>query len=94
MKKLAPNQNSIPMKRFHHLRWGCRRGMLELDLLLLPFFDNYFNQLTGQQQQDFERLLSFQDPELYSWFIGSESPQDKALMQLVQIIKDQVNVTG
>jgi len=82
------------IKKSHRLRWACRRGMLELDLLLLPFFDNYFNQLTTQQQKDFERLLNYQDPELYGWFIGSKIPEDKALLQLVQIIKERVNVTN
>jgi len=77
---------------FEHLRWGCRRGMLELDVLLIPFFDNHFNQLTNNQKHLFAKLLTFQDPELFAWFIGSESPKDPAFSELIQIIKNHVNV--
>jgi len=77
---------------FARLRWGCRRGMLELDILLLPFFDNHFNQLTDKQKKLFATLLTYQDRELYAWFIGSEIPKDRALSELIQIIKEQVNV--
>ena len=36
------------------LRWGCRRGMLELDMLLLPFFDEHYLNMTEKEKQSFE----------------------------------------
>lgn len=70
------------------LRWACRRGMLELDAILQPFFDRYFSNLNPKQQQTFARLLECTDPELYNWFIGSEVPEDPDLYELVTLIKN------
>lgn len=69
------------------LRWACRRGMLELDVLLGPFFDNHFDELPPIQKLNFERLLSYPDPDLLSWFIGSTIPEDKELEELITLIK-------
>ncbi len=70
------------------LRWRCRRGMLELDAILQPFFDRHFASLTISQQQAFARLVECTDPQLYNWFIGSETPDDRELYDLVILIKD------
>lgn len=51
------------------LRWGCRRGMLELDLLLLPFFDHQFTKLVPKQKAIFEELLSESDQDIYAWVL-------------------------
>lgn len=69
------------------LRWHCRRGMLELDAILQPFFDRYYDNLSDAQQQTFAALLDHTDPELYNWFIGSETPADADLRDLVGFIK-------
>jgi len=69
------------------LRWGCRRGMLELDILLLPFFDTKFSALTPVQQLEFEKLLESTDPELYAWLMGHEKPARPEFRELVKLIK-------
>ncbi len=69
------------------IRWGCRRGMLELDILLLPFFEAQFAYLPATEQADFVRLLECTDPELYAWLMGHEQTTDSALQQLVHKIK-------
>lgn len=71
-----------------HIRWGCRRGMLELDILLQPFFDQKFSLLSAEQQADFVRLLDCNDPELYAWLMGHEQPEEPAFKELVQLIKN------
>ncbi|MBD1389992.1 succinate dehydrogenase assembly factor 2 [Neiella sp. HB171785] len=70
------------------LRWGCRRGMLELDVILEPFFDNQFTSLSEQQQQIFERLLGCDDPELFAWIMGHEDCKDAELAAMVKTIVD------
>ena len=52
------------------LQWQCRRGMLELDVLLNRFLQQQYTKLTVQQQRDFAALLSVGDTELYAWFMG------------------------
>lgn len=54
------------------IKWQCRRGMLELDLLLLPFYEGKFTQLSPALQQAFINLLDHPDPDIYNWFLGAE----------------------
>ncbi|NMP29972.1 succinate dehydrogenase assembly factor 2 [Thalassotalea sp. M1531] len=74
------------------LKWACRRGMLELDVLFMPFVDQAYDQLTEQQQKEFERLLECDDPELFAWFMGHEKCEDAALNEIVQIILKRIKV--
>ena len=55
------------------LRWACRRGMLELDLILLPFFENQFDQLLESDQLAFEQLLSEPDQDIYAWILNFQT---------------------
>jgi antitoxin CptB len=52
------------------LAWACRRGMLELDLLLRPFFENEFTVLSPAEQKFFEQLLTESDQDLYAWILN------------------------
>ena len=52
------------------IRWACRRGMLELDILLIQFFDHQFEQLSFSEQQQFKKFLSIEDPQLMNCLIG------------------------
>ena len=69
------------------LRWKCRRGMLELDLVLLPFLDHHYEGLSDQKKIIFERLLEEQDPVLQSWFMHQVVPQDNELAAMVDYIR-------
>lgn len=68
------------------VRWQCRRGMLELDIILLSFFDTYYEALNLETQAVFIRLLETPDPELYAWLMGQESPP-LALQKIVLQIR-------
>ena len=74
------------------LKWACRRGMLELDLLLTPFVEEAYDDLSQSEQVVFERLLTCQDPELFAWFMGHENCEDEALNTIVQLILKRVKV--
>ena len=62
--------------------------MLELDLLLLPFFESHFDTLSEPQQKAFEDLLAQTDPELFSWLMGHQLCPDARLASMVQIIRE------
>ena len=68
------------------LRWACRRGMLELDVLFMPFVEESYEALSSEDKDIFERLLGCQDPELFAWFMGHEKCEDPELNRLVQFI--------
>lgn len=74
------------------VKWACRRGMLELDVLFIPFVDEAWDQLSDDNKIIFERLLTCQDPELFAWFMGHEECEDKELNQMVQLILKRIKV--
>lgn len=69
------------------LRWACRRGMLELDLLLLPFVDKVFPTLNSQEQQAFERFLTCTDRDLFDWLLRYQTPDDPEFIPLIERIR-------
>lgn len=73
------------------LRWQCRRGMLELDLLLNQFLDDAYAALDHERQADFVRLLGYSDQILYDWLIGQAVPADPALGALVALIQQAMH---
>jgi len=74
------------------LRWACRRGMLELDVLFMPFVEEAYDGLTVENKAIFERLLECQDPELFAWFMGHETCEDEELNSMVQFILQRIKV--
>ncbi|MDI9819453.1 MULTISPECIES: succinate dehydrogenase assembly factor 2 [unclassified Legionella] len=67
--------------------WQCRRGMLELDLILKHFVENSLDTLSEEQLESFDKLLSCNDVELFSWLMGYEQPMDRELINIVEHIK-------
>jgi len=64
-------------------RWQCRRGMLELDLLLNNFVDKKVDVLTQQQKKSFELLLSYPDQTLLDLLLGNSVSSDPSISALV-----------
>jgi len=56
------------------LYWSCRRGMLELDIFLMPFVENVYETLSDKEQQTFKKFISCTDMELYHWLTEKEPP--------------------
>lgn len=79
-------------KEKSRLKWACRRGMLELDVLFMPFVDEAWEFLSDENKCIFERLLLCQDPELFAWFMGHETCEDTELNSMVQLILSRVKV--
>lgn len=79
-------------KRTARLKWACRRGMLELDVLFLPFVEQGFDQLSSEQQETFERLLTCDDPDLFAWFMGHQVCTDPELAKMIDIVLKRVKL--
>ena len=58
------------------LRWRCRRGMKELDILLTRYVDERYGAASAEEQQAFQRLLEAQDPVIYAYCLGQERPPE------------------
>ena len=70
------------------LRWRCRRGMRELDQLLVRWLDRAWEASPEFERVVFLRLLDCEDDRLWRWFLGHETAPDAALAALVQRIRD------
>lgn len=75
------------MSEHDRLRWRCRRGMLELDLILLRFLDDAYPKLTPMEQQSFEALLECQDDMLMSLIEGKEEAADARFLPLIERLR-------
>jgi antitoxin CptB len=69
------------------LRWQCRRGMLELDVLLGNFLEEAYLSLDTNDQNLFIRLLTCEDQDLFEWLTGKKQPQDAELLLMVEKIR-------
>ena len=68
------------------LRWHCRRGMKELDVLLAGWLDRCWPEADDARRRDFAWLLEQPDPDLVEWLIGGARPGDGARAALVDEI--------
>lgn len=62
--------------------------MLELDLMLVPFVEQRFLELDEQQQQNYIRLLTCEDMDLFAWLLDRQPPEDPELNAIVRAILD------
>jgi antitoxin CptB len=69
------------------LRWRCRRGMKELDVLLVRWLDGPGLGAAGPLLDDFTRLLELPDPELAGYLLRDETPPDPRLAALAGAIR-------
>ncbi|WP_092483316.1 FAD assembly factor SdhE [Candidatus Ichthyocystis hellenicum] len=69
------------------LRWRCRRGMLELDIILSKFLDDHASSLTQQQLDSLFRFLEFSDPYIFDVLLsGRFSSSDPEIDSIIAII--------
>jgi antitoxin CptB len=70
------------------LRWRCRRGMRELDQLLLRYLDRCWSESSDGERGVFLRLLECEDDTLWRWFMGLAAPEQEDLDELVGRIRN------
>ena len=75
------------LNNIERLRWQCRRGMLELDVLLEGFLDQHYPTLSPRLKRHFFQLLEFPDPIIHAWCVGGENPADEEFTELVGAIR-------
>jgi antitoxin CptB len=70
------------------LRWRCRRGMRELDQLLLRYLDREWESASDAERAVFLRVLDCEDDKLWRWVMGRERPEDDDVHALVRRLAD------
>ena len=68
---------------FNRLYWPSRRGMLEIDVMLMPFTRNHYPDLATNDQEAYRRLLDCEDQDIWEWLRGFKLPDDQALAHIV-----------
>ncbi len=71
----------------NRLRWRCRRGMLENDLILARFLEARGAGLSEGEVAALDRLLDLADNELWDLLAGRIEPDDPALAPLVAVLR-------
>lgn len=78
------NDSSIDHKRLY---WHSRRGMLELDLMLVPFARDQLDQLEAADLASYRDLIAQEDQDLYAWLVGRSAAPDERLQAMVERIR-------
>ena len=76
------------------IEWDCRRGMLELDKVIMPFYQQHFVHLSDNQKAVFVRLLACTDLQLFSWFFNRTSAPDAELQAMVDYIQHTLKLSS
>jgi len=71
-------------ERHSRLKWHCRRGMRELDVLLERYLVREYADAPAVQKAAFETLLSLQDPEILDLLTGRVVADDDDLRDVVK----------
>jgi len=72
----AVNGATGPTPSASRLRWRCRRGMRELDVVLQHYLEQHYPQAPAVERLAFEALLDQEDPRLLAYLMGRELPDD------------------
>lgn len=75
------------MNELSRLRWRCRRGMKELDVVLEGYLATRFDAASEEERIAFEALLDLPDPELLYFLTGRSQPEDAAQVRVVEILR-------
>ena len=67
--------------------WQCRRGLWELDAILIPFVEKNFSELDNKEVEEFRKLLAYEDIEIFDILVNKKPFDDLDLEHIVHKIK-------
>lgn len=73
---------------YKKLLWHSRRGMWELDILLLPFAEKKLLTLDGADQLLYEKLLTEEDQDLFACLVERVQHPDQEMQSIISKIRD------
>lgn len=76
------------MSELSRLRWLCRRGMKELDLLLQGYLENSYPDASGADQLAFKSILQLPDPELNDLILARTQSADEAVNRVIKNLRN------
>lgn len=70
------------------LRWHCRRGLLELDLVFARFLKKHFDSMDAEQLAALEELLGYEDADLWDMVSGRKPCTEPRLKGMVDLLRE------
>lgn len=67
------------------IKWRCRRGILELDVIFTRFLEERFDKLNQEALEQLDALLALPDPLLQQWLIYGKTP-DQKFKKIIEMI--------
>lgn len=83
--KRKPKMSEEARKK--RMLWHSRRGMLELDLLLVPYAESRLPGMDQEALASYETLLGEEDQDLFLWLTGRAEAPLAGLQAEVQRIR-------
>ncbi len=75
------------MKELERARWRCRRGLLELDIVLQRFMDKHYQQMSETELQQLATLLDLSDNDLWDMITTRKEPEDTSLRPVLRLLQ-------
>jgi antitoxin CptB len=75
---------------FNRLRWRCRRGMRELDVLLERYLADRWPTAPAERRAAFRELIELPDPELAALLLGNSVTAVSGITRLVEEITENI----
>jgi antitoxin CptB len=75
------------MSELSRLRWLCRRGMKELDVVMSGYLEQYYESDSRENREYFKSLLEMPDPELYRLLLGRSEAEDPGIGRFVEFLR-------
>jgi antitoxin CptB len=76
-----------PDVNMSRLRWRCRRGMRELDVMLNRYLDRVWPTASTAEREAFVSLVELQDPELFGYLVGRTTPAEEPQRAVIATIR-------
>jgi antitoxin CptB len=83
---VSDTKTAFSAEDLKRLYWHSRRGMLELDLLLVPFAERCLSRLGEEELQMYRELLAEEDQDLFLWLTRRERAPTPRLQQIIDRI--------
>ena len=77
----------------NRLRWRCRRGMRELDVLLGRYLAERWPKAGNAERAAFERFLELPDPEIYDLCLRRSASPDAAMTRMAELLSETAELS-
>lgn len=71
-----------------YVNWYCRRGLLELDLILFFFIKNKYDLLNERKKLIFKKLLLYEDIDLFNLIFLKHNTTNSEINYILKIIRN------